>query len=50
MSEQIKKEKPDPALQQNERLIQRTIREHLKIEDETAQKNLEKLFIYNLLN
>lgn len=50
MSDNLKKEKPDAALQQNERLIQRTIKEHLKIEDETAQQNMEKLLIYNLLN
>lgn len=50
MSEKTKREKTDVELQQNERLIQRTVKEHLKIEDETARKNMEKLLIYNLLN
>ena len=34
----------------NDLLIKKTIKEHLKIEDEAAQRNMEKLLIYNLLN
>lgn len=34
----------------NDELIKRTIREHLKIEDEEEQKKMEKVLIYNLLN
>lgn len=50
MKEKNKKEKPDVSILNNEKLIQRTIEEHLQIENEAAQKNMEKLLIYNLLN
>lgn len=35
---------------QNELLIRKMIKEHLDIKDEEQVKNMEKLFIYNLLN
>lgn len=34
----------------NELLIKKCISDHLKVQDKKQQENMEKLFIYNLLN
>ncbi|NTW72595.1 MAG: hypothetical protein HGA49_10205 [Eubacteriaceae bacterium] len=46
----MEENKKNEDLYKNELLIKRTIKEHLKIEDEEQAKAMEKLLIYNLLN